>query len=186
MEPTTRPTFRRDLRLFLLLGLTAAFLGAFLMAEQASLREAKGKITLLEGKLLGAKETVRKHPHLLATSGPKVLNSTLLAEKSLRTLVMEATEAVGISRNLESVNPTEDSKQRLVSAKVSLRNVPLRKIVEFIVALRKHSAGIRDRDAMMTMQGHSVDSWRIQLTIQAPMAMTAPSGDRSEDATGSS
>ena len=186
MEPTTRPTFRRDLRLFLLLGLTAIFLGVFLLAEHASLREATGKITLLESKLLEAKETVRAHPHLLAASRPRVVNSTLLAEKSLRTLVMEATEEVGISRNLESINPTEDPKQRLVSAKVSLREVPLRKIVEFLVALRKQSPGIRDRDAMMTMQGYNVDSWRIQLTIQAPMATAIPSGDRSEDATASS
>ena len=181
MDTTTRPTFLHDLRLFFLLGVTAIILGLFLMAERASLREARIKIGVFEGKLLEAKQTVRNHVHLLVPSGPAVRNPTLLAEKSLRTLVTEATEKVGISRNLESVNPAEDPKEHRVSARVSLRDVRLREIVEFIVSLKNLSAGILDREAMMTMRGRNIDSWRLTLTLEAPMGRPgspqAPSTD---------
>ena len=97
-----------------------------------------------------------------------MLNPTLLAEKSLRTVVMEACEKVGISRNLEAVNPGEDRKKGILRARVVIRGVALRKIVEFIVQLKNFSAGIRDTDASLRMMGYNVDRWRLDLTLEAP------------------
>ena len=169
---TERPTFARDAHLFVALGVTALFLLIFLHGERASLSESEEKIAGFEEKLLQAKQTIRENRHLLIPSEEKILNPALLREKSLRTVVKEATEKAGISRSLEAVNPSEDKKGGIVRARVSLGNLDLRKIVEFIVSLKNLSAGIRDTEAIMRMQGYNVDRWRLELTLEAP----APSG----------
>jgi len=166
--PEERPTFLKDLRLFILLGVTAIVLLIFLGDDRAGLESALGRIRSFQEKLIQAKDTVRKNRDVLLPLREKVLDPTLLAEKSLRTVIKEATESVGISRNLEAINPGEDRKNGTLKARVVIRNVPLRKIVEFIVTLKNLSAGIRDTDASLRMQGYNVDRWRIDLTLEAP------------------
>ncbi len=168
MEALERPTLLRDMRLFVLLGATAVMLLFFLFDEQAAVEDYTAKIESLEEKLGQAKKTIQENPHILLPTKQKVLNPTLLAEKSLRTVVSEATEKLGISRNIDAIDPSEDKKHGIVKARVSLRDVPIRKIVEFIVHVRNLSAGIRDVGATMRMQGYNRDSWRIDLTLEAP------------------
>jgi hypothetical protein len=156
------------MRLFALLGATAVVLLFFLIDEQTALQDCTTKIASLGEKLAQAKKTIAENQHILLPTKQKIGNPTLLAEKSLRAVVNEATEKVGISRNLEAINPSEDKKNDTVKARVSLKSVPIRKIVELLVHLRNLSAGIRDVNATMRMQGYNTDSWRIELTLEAP------------------
>jgi hypothetical protein len=162
-----------DIRLFALLAATALVLLFFLVDEQADLKDRTGKITSLEQKLAQAKETIEQNQHILLPAKQEVRNPGLLAEKSLRTVVSETTEQLGISGNIEAINPSEDKKNNTLRARVSLRSIPIRKIVAFIVHVRNLSAGIRDVEATMRMQGYNTDSWRIDLTLEAPRGALA-------------
>lgn len=169
MNPTERPTLIRDVRLFLLLALAAAALSILLLDERSRLRDYEVQIGTFEKKLLEANETVRRHRHVLLPARRRIRNPGLLAQRSLRTVIKEATESAGVTPCLESVDPVEDTREKVARARVSLRGIPLRSIVELIVALRNLSAGIEDREATMRMQGHNVDSWRLDLTLEAPL-----------------
>jgi hypothetical protein len=174
VESSERSTLARDLRLFALLGVTAIALLILLAGERAGLDELRAKVQTVEERLLEAKKTVRENRDVLLPPEERAGNPFLLAEKSLRTVVMEASEKVGISRNLEAINPSEDKKNRLVKAQVTLQRVPLRKIVAFIVHLKSLSAGIRDTDATMRMLGYNVDSWKVDLSLEAPRGIARP------------
>jgi hypothetical protein len=119
-------------------------------------------------KLAQAKKTIADNQHILLPTKQKIGNPRLLVAKSLRAVVSEATEKVGISRNIEAINPSEDKKIGTVKARISLKSVPIRKVVEFLVHLRNLSAGIRDVNATMRMEGYNTDSWRIDITLEAP------------------
>ena len=110
-----------------------------------------------------------RHQDVLLPPKERILNPKLLAEKSLMAVVMEAAEKIGIAANLESLDPSEDKKAGLSKARVTLRDVSLRRIVEFLVALKGLSAGIRDNEATLRMQGHNQDAWRLEVMLEAPL-----------------
>jgi len=166
--PEERPTLVKDLRLYILLGVVAVVLLIFLADEHAGLEDTRARIRSFEDKVLKARDTIRFNRDVLLPPREKVLNPSLLAEKSLRTVVMEACEKVGISGNLEAVNPGEDRKKGILRARVVIRGVELRKIVGFIVHLKNCSAGIRDTDASLRMMGYNLDRWRLDITLEAP------------------
>ncbi len=169
MEPTERPTFGRDLRLFALLAATAAALALFLLDERAVRTEQEAKIADIESRIGEAHDVVREHQDVLLPPKEKILNPKLLAEKSLMAVVMEAAERIGIAPNLESLDPSEDKKANLCKARVALKDVSLRQIVEFLVALKGLSAGIRDNEATLRMQGYNQDVWRLEVMLEAPL-----------------
>ncbi len=169
MEGNERPTLGKDLRLFALLAVTAAALVFFLMDERAARTEHEARIAELESRVREAGDIVREYRDVLLPPKELIRNPRLLAEKSLMTVVMEAAQKIGIAPNLESVDPSEDKKSNVVKARVALKDVRMQQIVEFLVALKSLSAGIRDNDATMRMQSYNVDSWRLELTLEAPM-----------------
>lgn len=169
MEGNERSTFGKDVRLFALFAVTGAALVLFLVDERAARTEHEAKIVEQEAKVREAGDLVREYRDILLPPKEKIENPKLLAEKSLMTLVMEAAEKIGIAPNLESVDPSEDKKASVVRARVALKDVNLRQIVEFLVALKGFSAGIRDNEATLRMQNYNVDSWRLEVTLEAPM-----------------
>ena len=82
---------------------------------------------------------------------------------------MEAAERIGIAPNIESLDPSEDKKASLCRARVALKDVSLRQVVEFLVALKGLSAGIRDNEATLRMQGYNQDLWRLEVMLEAPL-----------------
>ncbi len=168
MQRNERPTLLRDLRLLVFLALGGAVLFLLLLDERAKLRAYRAKIASFEEKLLAAKEIIREHRDVLLPKPRHISSPTLLAEKSLRTVITETLEKLGIVRNVESIDPRQDAKKGILSARVSLRNMPLRRIVDFIVALKSLGAGIVDREALMRMEGYNRDLWRLDLVLEAP------------------
>ncbi len=170
MEGNERSTLGKDLRLFALLAATGVALLLLLLDERATRTEHEARIAELETKVRETRDLVREYRDILLPPKEKIENPKLLAEKSLMTLVMEAAEKIGIAPNLESVDPSEDKKAGVVRARVALKDVNLRQIVEFLVGLKGMSAGIRDNEATMRMQNYNADSWRLEVTLEAPMA----------------
>lgn len=176
MNGSDRPSRARDVRLFLLLAAAAAGLLVLLLDERSRLKDTRTSIANLESKLAQARETVLDHQEILLPPREKLQNPKLLAEKSIRTLVMEATAKLGIPRSLESIDPTEDKRTRMYRARLSLNGVRLRQIVEFILSLKGLSAGIRDTEGTMRMISYNQDAWRLDLTLEAPLPATASPG----------
>ncbi|MBN1421387.1 MAG: hypothetical protein JXP34_21620 [Planctomycetes bacterium] len=176
MIGSDRPSRARDVRLFLLLIVAAAALLVFLLDERSRLGETRLSVAHLEEKLAQARGTILTHREILLPPREKLRNPRLLAEKSLRTIVMEATAKLGIPRSLESIDPTEDKRTRSYRARLSLNGVTLRQVVEFILSLKGLSAGIRDSEGTLRMIGYNRDSWRLDLTLEAPLPATPSPG----------
>jgi hypothetical protein len=168
MEGNERPTLMKDVRLYALLAATAAALVFFLMDERAARTESEARIAELETRVREAGDIVREYREVLLPPKETIQNPKLLAEKSLMAVVMEAAEKKGIAPNLESVDPSEDKKTSVVRARVALKDVTLRQVVEFLLALKSLSAGIRDNESTLRMQGYNADSWRLEVTLEAP------------------
>ena len=176
MEGPAPSTLIRDLRLFIFLTIAAAALVILYLDERKGLDLNEARAQDFEERLVHARDIVRQNADLLIPVREKILNPMILAEKSLRTVVMEAAEQTGIAPNLESIDPSEDKKMGVYRARLSLGNVPVRQIVAFIVALKNVSAGIHDTEATMRMQGYNQDVWRLDLTIEAPLGAGAAKG----------
>ncbi len=167
-ENEKRPTLKEDARMFVIMGIAALVLLVFLLSENAGLAENNKKAARFEKNLKEMKDTIRDNHELFFPAKERVTNKTLLRDKSLRTVVKDVAESVQIGGNLVAVNPGADRKKGTVKAKLSLRGVPVRKIVEFIVGLKNLGAGVQDSSATMRMVGYNVDNWRLDLGLEAP------------------
>jgi hypothetical protein len=164
-EPLTP---KSDGRLFFMLAGAALVLLVMLVAERSARAGTLAEISDMESKLCEAKNALRANGRLFFPWTERVTDRTLLAGKSLRSVVKEASGAAGIGGNLVSITPGEDRKKGMVHARVMLRGVPLNKITEFILNLRNLGAGIRDVEANLTMMGYNADRWQMDVMLEAP------------------
>lgn len=171
MKLPQKPTFSRDLRFYLLAAAAAMLLALFWLDEIQALKTCQGRITPLENKIINAKDIVTKHRDVLLPRKEKMDNPGLLAEKTLRTVVKETTEKVGIAQHLISIDPSDDIRSRVTRARVTLQKITIRQMVDFVSSLKGLSAGIRDTRATMRMEGYNVDRWFLDLTLEAPMGI---------------
>lgn len=169
MEEKPRYALRSDARLLALIAIAVVVMLVLFLEERDALATNLRTIETSERNLREAKDLLAQHHEIFFPVVEKPTNIDLFRGKSLRTVIKECTEKAGITSNLVAVNPGEDRKNRLLKAKLSLRNITLRQAVEFIVALKNLSAGIRDSDATLRMNGYNVDRWSLDLELEAPM-----------------
>ncbi len=170
----------KDLRLFAILGITALALGLLLLEERSGLADRRAKAEELESRLIEARQVIALYEDVLLPRRDALLHPELLSEKSLRTVVTETAEKMGIAGNLEGVDPTEDRRTGAGKARVILRGVSMRQVVQFILSLKNLSAGIMDTEAVLRMQGYNADTWRLELGIEAPRPYRATNGHSQE------
>ncbi len=168
-----RTTFARDVRFYLLAAAAAALLAVFWVDERNKLASYRSRIIPLEKKIINAKGIINTHRDVLLPRKVKIDNPTLLAEKTLRTVVKETTEKVGIGQHLISIDPSEDKKNGMTRARLTLQRITIRQLVEFVVALKNLSAGIRDTRATLRMEHYNTDRWHADLSLEAPLGKEA-------------
>ncbi len=156
------------MRLISLTCLASLVLFFFLLSEKTSFDEVVQRCRTLEKHLENARALLVKNKDL-ALPAEMLPGANILANKSLRTILMEAAERTGIPGRLEGINPTVDKKKGLLKARVALRGVRLEEIVKFLLYLKNLSAGIMDREASMRMIGYNQDKWKLDLLLEAPM-----------------
>ena len=162
------PSPAGDFRLFFFMGIGCLVLLVLLLNERAGLEEALNRGRALERRLEAAERIVESNKDVFAPFASRAA-AGLPKGKSLRTLVMDASEEVGISRNLEAIFPSVDTRKKVVRARVSFRGITLRNMVKFFVRLRNLSPLVRDREASLRMLGYNQDRWRLDVTLEAPL-----------------
>ncbi len=145
-----------------------------LLNEKAGLRDTLLRIRNLEKRLERAERIVEAHKEVFAPMVSRERAGGLPEGKSLRTLVMDASEKVGIARNLEAVFPSVDARKRVIRARVSFRGISMRDVVRFFVQLRNLSPFVRDRAASLKMLNYNQDKWRLDVTLEAPLPAPRP------------
>ncbi len=163
------PGLYTDLRLFFLMGTGGLVLFILLLNERAGLEDSLARCRALEKRLERAERIVKTEKEVFAPLASRGREAGLPGGKSLRTLVMDASEKVGIARDLEAVFPSVDTRRRLLRARVSFRGITIREVVGFFVALRNLSSLVRDRAASLRMLGYNRDRWRLDVTLETPL-----------------
>ncbi len=169
-----QPSPAGDLRLFFLMGFGGLVLFFLLLNEKAGLEESLSRIRALEKRLERAERIVEAHKDVFAPLASRGRTGGLPEGTSLRTLVMDASEKVGIARNLEAIFPSVDTRKRVVRARVSFRGISMKDVVRFFVRLRNLSPLVRDRAASLKMLGYNQDRWRLEVTLEAPLPAPGP------------